>query len=69
MGQISLIKIFSGKFCGVLKREAKQLIPNGLGILQYPDGFFDVGAYRDGLLEGFGRVELSGGDVYQGQFA
>jgi PAX-interacting protein 1 len=51
---------------GVLKREAKQLTPNGLGILHYSDGFFDVGQYKDGLLDGFGRVQLSGGDAYQG---
>lgn len=32
------------------------MIPNGLGILLYPDGFFDVGIYKEGLLDGFGRV-------------
>lgn len=44
----------------------KNSTPTGLGIFRYADGKYDVGVYKDGNLNGIGRLHLHNGDLYDG---
>lgn len=41
-------------------------MPTGLGIFKYCDGKYDVGFYKEGNLDGIGRLNLHNGDIYDG---
>ena len=36
----------------------KDNLPNGLGITVHSDQKFDIGTFKEGLLDGFGRVQF-----------
>lgn len=41
-------------------------ISNGLGIFRYKDGKFDSGFYKNGVMNGQGRLNFNSGDAYDG---
>ena len=59
---------YEGKFFNKLLGEMVEGCPHGKGVLVYSIGDIYTGEFKLGKIEGWGKVELHNGDVYDGQW-
>ncbi|CAD8135182.1 unnamed protein product [Paramecium octaurelia] len=66
---LQTIDWLEGTFYGVTgKNAANKVAPNGLGVFVPKNGLFQCGQFKDGVLNGLGRLQQPSGEVYQGFF-
>ncbi|CAK78826.1 unnamed protein product (macronuclear) [Paramecium tetraurelia] len=66
---LQTIDWLEGTFYGVTgKNAANKVAPNGLGVFVPKNGLFQCGQFKDGALNGLGRLQQPSGEVYQGFF-
>ncbi|CAD8044183.1 unnamed protein product [Paramecium primaurelia] len=66
---LQTIDWLDGTFYGITgKNAANKVSPNGLGIFVPKNGLFQCGQFKDGFLNGLGRIQQASGEIYQGFF-
>ena len=63
------IKYESGiSYQGEAKGEVDNRIPHGKGVMTIPDGPVITGDFKEGLADGYAKMDFLNGEVYEGEF-
>jgi len=63
------IKYESGiSYQGEAKGEVDNRIPHGKGVMTVPDGPVITGDFKEGLADGYAKMDFLNGEVYEGEF-